>query len=413
MRLKRSELLDFSIWVLVAFYALVGHWIWFGRGIQETIMIALMLAAIVSRSSRKIKMSEIPTLLVLLIWICIIGVSTVFSKNMGYLRSNMSAMAGGLLAFVYLCQFFTQQKERCTKYMSTALKLLTYYMVINSLIILIQNRVPYFLMNRDALASVNNTYYHDQLTGFIGINGTTRWNILSCAVILINISQAIQKKNRRQMIFVSVFTIVSVYIALLNGARAFLVVLPVSLLVYFFVIRKVKLQTKFKYLLLLIALCFGLVLLYFADDYLFTEISALIDDKVLLYLSGDIQQMIASNDDRARAVNYALLHGGLLGKGIGFAPMHFSTGDVKYMGLNSTSSYIYLTGVLGYGVLTWLFAALSSKMIRAGWIVWSVFVMVFLAFSYLLPLYSSIVLMFGVGMIVLIFSLDVVADNKK
>ena len=41
IEIKRSCIEETLLLVLFGFYVLIAHWIWFGRGIQETVMIAL------------------------------------------------------------------------------------------------------------------------------------------------------------------------------------------------------------------------------------------------------------------------------------------------------------------------------------------------------------------------------------
>ena len=69
------------------------------------------------------------------------------------------------------------------------------YFVLNDILIVIQSVIPYFLMNRKAIASVNNRAYFDQLTGFLGINGTTRWDIWSIAIIILNFYVAYKRND--------------------------------------------------------------------------------------------------------------------------------------------------------------------------------------------------------------------------
>lgn len=71
------------------------------------------------------------------------------------------------------------------------------YFVLNDILIVIQSVIPYFLMNRKAIASVNNRAYFDQLTGFLGINGTTRWDIWSIAIIILNFYVAYKRNDNR------------------------------------------------------------------------------------------------------------------------------------------------------------------------------------------------------------------------
>ena len=124
-----------------------------------------------------------------------------------------------------------------------------------------------------------------------------------------------------------------------------------------------------------------------------------------MYSSLNLAQMVRSNDDRAIAINYAIKNGGLWGRGLGSIPMHYKDAYIKYMGLNSASSFIYMLGIVGYLIYSVFLSAISCDLIHTISIykIFGLSVM-WLVLSYLLPLYSSIIMMFGVGMIIITFA---------
>ena len=121
-----------------------------------------------------------------------------------------------------------------------------------------------------------------------------------------------------------------------------------------------------------------------------------------------MDKLLESNDDRAIAVNYAVKYGGLFGRGIGSIPMHSSNNQVKYLGLNSASSFIYMIGSAGYLLYSVFLALIAIGKNKAGKTRYIVYPAYLVIVSYFLPVYSSITLMFTLACI-----LSILCNSKQ
>lgn len=395
IRINRKVIFDFAIWIITGFYVLLGHWIWFGRGIQETVLIVLMLACILIRIRLLGKKIYI-TLALLMLFSILAIVSTLKSHRYAYFVEDFKAILSGILTFAYIISFHIYDSKVFSCFFNNCISVLRIYMWLNSLIILLQSVIPYFLMNKYAIKAVGNWMYEDQLTGFLGINGTTRWNLLSCLVIIFMLSDALRKKSKKKWIEVTVYTILSIFISILNSTRAFFIVCPMYILVYMFGVGRLKNSKRLKYIIGTIVAGILLVVLYYFNNTLHEYVNELIDDKVAIYTSWDLSYMLGANDDRIAAVSYAIKYGGLFGRGIGIIPLHYADSEVRFLGLNSASIFIYMFGILGYLIITLYFSLRTSKLINSNNTLNNVLLMFFVWFilSYFIPVYSNITLMF-------------------
>lgn len=411
MRIKRSELIDVAIWVLIAFYTLIAHWIWYGRGIQENILLLLFIVQVVRRVKKTVRHNEKLGWILMVTVVVYTVVVTIKGETLTYLLKDIKSILMALFSLLYIFSFYKANPVRCKKYIETTCKILSVYMWINSVIILIQYKVPYFLMNRSTIALVGNSAYFDQLTGFIGINGTTRWNILTCIIILYYITEA---KNRRDWIKAAIFVVLSVLISMINSARSFLVMMPLFVIFYYVLVKKKSVKLVLKYCGAVVLSLATIAITYNLNGFVKNFIDDLFFDKVAIYSSRNLAYMVSANDDRAVAINYAIQQGGLFGKGIGSIPMHFANSYVKYLGINSTSSFIYMLGIIGYfayscclGIVGNMFFKKKSILLVVG------FTVLWLIISYLLPVYSSIILMLGTGIIIVMFTTEENASVQK
>lgn len=408
MRIKKSEILDITIWILIGFYTLIGHWIWFGRGIQETLIIILCIIQIARRFTKKKGKEEIVFLsLVLIVYVFIV---TLNGESTEYLSEDIKAIVSGISVYVYLFSFLHSNHNKCVTYIGSICKFLAIYMWANSFVIIGQYFIPYFLMNRAAIAAVVNNAYWDQLTGFIGINGTTRWNVLSCIVILYYIFNS---SSRKEWIRTVAFIVLSLVISMMNSARAFIVMMPLFVITYYVLIKRKNVFTVFKYLAWVIGIIFAMIVVYYSVPFVKAYIDDLINDKLAIYTSGNFAYMVGANDDRAVAINYAMQSGGLFGNGLGSVPMQFSNAFVKYLGLNSASSFIYMIGWIGYiGYCVTLGIGTQCYMRKKSLFQGVCFIVVWLVVSYLLPVFSSIILMVGMAIIFIMFEEETYQDKR-
>ncbi len=399
MRIKRSEIIDVLIWVLVGFYTLIAHWIWFGRGIQETVIVSLMLIQVLRNLNWK--RQNVGSILLPFVVIVYFIYSSIKSSSRAYLLQDVKSIMGGMISMYYLYSFWRNDNGKCIRFITKSCDILKGYMWINSVIILIQYIVPYFLMNRTAINIINNSAYFDQLTGLIGINGTTRWNTLSCITIITYLNSA---KSKRDYWKTGAFILLSIIISMLNSARAFLLMLPLMLILYYLIVVSKTPKRVVKISAIIIGVTTLGYLIYKTNSYVNYYINDLIEDKFAIYNSRDLAYMVRANDDRAVAINYAIINGGWSGKGLGSIPMHFANEYVKYLGINSTSSFVYMLGGVGYLLVTAVFSVITALIVdEAHRLIRFIEILLFwLIASYLLPVYSSIVMMFCLSMIMII-----------
>lgn len=414
IRIKKSCLEETLLLALYGFYVLLAHWIWFGRGIQETVMILLSL--VVLGKSLKNRRISIKQLVDCLLWIslfviCLIGI--VQAESHEYLAADLKAMVGTVLvatAVIAAIRKLTGSGVDCLNFLFS---FLNGYVVINDIIIVIQYFVPFFLMNTVAIRSVNNGAYFDQLTGFFGINGTTRWDLWTVALIILNFYIGFSRKNKKIIRYNLVLFFASALICMLNSARSFLIIAPATTLTYLFLIRKIHITKRVKQVILVLMMLFLAFTVYLVNPYVNHFVNDLITDKVAIYFSGDVAYMVAANDDRAVATYYAVENGRILGAGIGSIAMHStnigvtSTNKVvKYMGLNSASSYIYMVGIAGYFLWALCLARCGVYGKKGNTQRTTIFFLYLLILSYLLPIYSSAPLLPAIMLIFYIFDLE-------
>jgi hypothetical protein len=396
--------------VCYGFYVFLAHWIWYGRGIQESFMILISCLSIFfelkSGSKHGISKSYLPNVVLIIVFsaMCLIGIIKASSHK--YLIADLKAMLGTVIVSVGIILTFKKFIKGEIDLLDILRKFLVVYVLVNDLIIIVQYFVPYFLMNRSAIVSIQNTLYFDQLTGFFGINGTTRWNIWSTLLLLLNFHYAYNGNNKKQMRYTVVLFIYSAVIASLNSARSYFVVAPLTIVVYMLIKKRMALSKRMKQILWILLLVLVLYVVYLVNPYVNNYIKYLITDKFSVYLSLDLDYMVRMNDDRAKALAYAIQSGGNYGVGIGAVAMHSSTNDVKYIGLNSTSAYILMLGTYGYLLYTFILARFGLFGNKENGIIRTVIYFIFFVIlSYCLPIYSSMAIFPAVMLMVYIFSL--------
>lgn len=412
--IRKNCIFEILLLALLGFYVLLAHWIWFGRGIQESTMIALSIFVLL-RSARIHKASK-KTLVDMILWtvlfvICLAGIMRAQSHQ--YLVADLKSMVGSMIVSMAAIVSVRRLTANGYNLIDFLFDFLNRYFVINDALIVVQYFIPYFLMNRKAIVSVNNMSYFDQLTGFLGINGTTRWDIWSVAIIILNFYVAYKRNDDRIIKYNIIFFFVNIIISMINVARAFLIIAPLTILIYLFLIRKVRLTKRMKQIIAVFGVLIVGLAVYSMSPLVNNYINDLISDKFAIYLSGDINHMITANDDRVVATYYAVENGGIFGIGIGVVPMHSTNAQVKYLGLNSASAYIYMIGVAGYLLWTLCLARWGQsgdKGTKNNTILYFGFL---LLLSYFLPIYSSMALLSGVLLIFYIFELEKTKEREK
>lgn len=414
IRVKRSCIEETLLLVLFGFYVLVAHWIWFGRGIQETIMICLSILVILkSIKLKKISVNILPNSILWGVLFLICGFGFVRAKTHQYLVADLKAMFGTIIVSIAVVTSIRKLMASGYDLVDYLFEFLNRYFILNDVLIVIQYFVPYFFMNRSAIASVNNKAYFDQLTGFLGINGTTRWDIWSIAIIILNFYVAYKRNDNRIIKYNIFFFLASIIICMINSARSFLIIAPVTVLIYLFLIRKVEFSNRMKQVFAVFGVLIVALIIYSSNRYVNDYVNDLINDKFAIYLSGDVEHMVAANDDRAVATYYAVENCGTFGVGIGAVSMHSTNNQVKYLGLNSASSYIYMLGVAGYFLWTLCLARIGIDSDKGSIKKTLLYFVYLLLLSYFLPIYSAIALFPVIMFIFYIFDLEQVQEGSE
>lgn len=412
LSVNKSNIPDIISWLLIAYYSLIAQWIWSGRGTIENLIYISVILSVVCVLSFKVTPDRLVLYLFAFLLVTALVWSTLNASTHEYLVQDLKSMAGSFLVYAYLFRFRRLKNDTYKEFMEITRIVLTCYMVINSVIIFLQSRIPYFLMNKSAIASVHNNSYFDQLTGFIGINGTTRWTMLTVLVILMNFHKAFTNSksasSKKLIIFTVIFSAVSLVIAGINNARAFFILLPLTLLLYYIYSPTLNLKLKIRIVFGTVAGLAVIYIVYLTNGSVNRFINNLITDKYEVYSTFNVDKLLESNDDRAIAVNYAVKYGGLFGRGIGSIPMHSSNNQVKYLGLNSASSFIYMIGSAGYLLYSVFLALIAIGKNKAGKTRYIVYPAYLVIVSYFLPVYSSITLMFTLACI-----LSILCNSKQ
>ena len=287
IRIKKSCIPETLLLALLGFYVCLTHWLWFGRGIQETVMILLSVVVLMRSGNRlTISAKQLADFLLwaMLIVICLIGITRANSHK--YLVSDLKAMVGTVLVATAALASVRRLMTYGIDFLDFLFSFLNQYVLLNDIIIVIQYFVPYFLMNRAAIQSVNNRNYFDQLTGFFGINGTTRWDVWTVVLIILNFHIAYKRNDKKIIRYNLVLFLVSLLICILNSARTFLIIAPMTIAIYLFLIKKVNLTGRMKQILLIFSVMLAAFGIYLVNPYVNSSINHLLADKGAIYFSG-------------------------------------------------------------------------------------------------------------------------------
>lgn len=377
-------------------------------------MICLSILVILkSIKLKKISVNILPNSILWGVLFLICGFGFVRAKTHQYLVADLKAMFGTIIVSIAVVTSIRKLMASGYDLVDYLFEFLNRYFILNDVLIVIQYFVPYFFMNRSAIASVNNKAYFDQLTGLLGINGTTRWDIWSIAIIILNFYIAYKRNDTRILKYNIFFFLVSTIICMINSARSFLIIAPVTVLIYLFLIRKVEFSNRMKQIFAVFGVLIVALIIYSSNRYVNDYVNDLINDKFAIYLSGDVEHMVAANDDRAVATYYAVENCGTFGVGIGAVSMHSTNNQVKYLGLNSASSYIYMLGVAGYFFWTLCLARIGIDSDKGSIKKTLLYFVYLLLLSYFLPIYSAIALFPVIMFIFYIFDLEQVQEGSE
>lgn len=243
--------------------------------------------------------------------------------------------------------------------------ILNIYYIVNFFVILKQISTPGFLIRNFS----NNTFYLDQIDGFIGTNGTPRLMLLNISSIFINYiflndSKAIVRKISKFMFIFIIIT--SCYVSMFNDSRMYYFLLIIYMLPiifnYFkksFMKKKINgktIKNAFKIIIIITVAIF----IYFMNP----SFQSLVKDKIINdYFVKTEEKLKNSNksnnngEERIELLKYSIENGdGMkIGKGIGSIPADGGLGMVNHFGLNDYNVRIYTGGIIYAVLVTYIY----------------------------------------------------------
>ena len=272
-----------------------------------------------------------------------------FFSNKTYLIGNTRELFFPLTLFLYT-SVLTYDESSLDRFFISILPLLNIYFVINSFIIYLQVNGHDYLLD--------TTYYSelkfDYMSGLFGGNdGTHRLTLFTSFITLLMLHyfKSLRKKQKWVNGLLFIIGIVSTtYLSTQIDNIAYFVFVPLSVAVYFAVASQ-KFRNFAKKMvkpsIFIFAIYLLLNILVKNDSSGFGKILNRLNMTIFAY--GGLWDFISnSTDERAILFSFAVVNGGLLGKGLGSIRILGEPSINLHFGMASAQSLIYLIGVLPY-----------------------------------------------------------------
>ena len=350
LKVNRTDLIDGVIVTLSLAYVLVLIW---AHVLVDKISLNLLIMMAISliTGNTKIKIKNIDVIAIMLLIVSAVLFSVNILMNSGiHEHKNVGKILSSALILIYYSNLVNHKMCFVKKYLAAALPAINIYYILNILLMLIQTRGTYFLMDTQ---TNGNTFYLDMITGFIGADGTHCVAIFTVFVIILNlcnIENYSHNVKRYAQIYLVVSTAVSLFVATQNDNNALFILVPVALIVYFIARTKIDLYnflTKFwKLIAIVVVLIIGLHFLSTSTNEKFAAIAYRLNLTITSYsLTGG---QILSTDERFRLYTLALQNGGMWGKGWGSIQMFSDTSINHHFGMSAIQPMIYMGGWVFY-----------------------------------------------------------------
>lgn len=350
MTVRRKNFLDAIIILMMLSYVLIQTWAHFARYLSEQLVMILIVVRLLQGIKRKVRKKEF-LLLIIGMWLLAIGAVNIALSDREYLYENIRfLLLPGLtvLYFIYLCR---NEMEFLKTFFQQLILLLNAYLLINSLIMLIQTSGNYFLVD----TQTSNTFYPDLITGLMGADGTHRVTLFTVCVTLINyvLEGRCEKSGRRIWSMYWIAILISVYVSTQNDNNTFFIFVPLFWMATYVVSHKFDFGFiwNFKYqLTFLVIVVVTFVMLSVKVNAFATFISRIQSVLQSIFEAENMKEY--QLDERVLLFQYAVENGGIWGRGIGsikmFADNSIATFFGTHFGMASAQSLIYLFGVVPY-----------------------------------------------------------------
>lgn len=353
MKILKRNIIDMVILSLSLLYILFMIWAHLFTNIMPQVLIGLMIISLVLMNKKNIiKNADLADLVDLIfLSVCLLLLLINIKTTSGvYERKNLERILHSAVILIYYSQLINKKNEFVRNYFKGILPWINIYYVLNLIIMYIQTKGTYFLMDT---VSTGNTYYLDMITGLIGADGVHCVAIFTVFVILLNLvflDIKVGQRRKLSVIYLMITTAFSLFIATQNDNNALLILIPLMAVVC--LINKTELNiyniiTKiWKPVVIVIVAFVGVGVLANSSSGLFSDIAYRLNLTITSYsITGGT---LAATDERFRLFSLALEKGGAWGNGWGSIEMFSDSSINLHFGMAAIQPMIYMGGWVFY-----------------------------------------------------------------
>ncbi|MBQ3475397.1 MAG: hypothetical protein IJH20_04440 [Bacilli bacterium] len=236
------------------------------------------------------------------------------------------------------------------------------YYFINSIITIIQIYNPGFLVHNWS----NNTFYLDQICGFIGTNGTGRLMLFNIICIFINYIMINNIRFKKiSKIMLTYIIISSCYISIYNDSRMYFFLLLLFLFPLFFENERLKKKSRnFNKIIILVVIFIIFSFIYLVSD----DVHEIVYNKLINpYINRTINNVNISNLNNSSEERIVLIKriinktdNIVIGNGIG-SISHNGNEINRHLGLNDYNIRLYSGGIVYVILITIIYNIVFSS----------------------------------------------------
>ena len=332
-------------------------------------------------------------------------VITYVQGDFTYLFSNLNYLYGPLILMIYLSLIAYLKSGVIQKVIYKHYMFFNFYYFLNTIVMVFQ---------------IRRGIDFDNIAGFFGDYGTHRLSAFVCFLVLLNLNIIRQSKAIKKIILIcsTGFIIVTTFlISNYNDNTAVYIMIPITLLLYFLFMGKIKPNTLVRISLLFLTFYIGfqqLSKMIYMQTFLQQRLFNKIDGFLSVFSGGNIEE------ERYVYVQYALdhLNGSRVGMGMGAIKI---VGDptiskisinLRNWGISNISSLISIGGVIFSFVYICLYAKIMSVP-DSKKSIFGVFFIIFLMLIYYTQVVSSIPMSICVWlMLIPFYDINTLSKNK-
>lgn len=314
--------------------------------------------------NKKISKANFKIFLYVFIFILYIFINIILTNNHTYFWESMInyTFIPFMSAIFYLIikknnDYFINNK--LLKWMFIAFNL---YYFINSIITIIQIYNPGFLVHNWS----NNTFYLDQICGFIGTNGTGRLMLFNIICIFINYIMINNIRFKKiSKIMLTYIIISSCYISIYNDSRMYFFLLLLFLFPLFFENERLKKKSRnFNKIIILVVIFIIFSFIYLVSD----DVHEIVYNKLINpYINRTINNVNISNLNNSSEERIVLIKriinktdNIVIGNGIG-SISHNGNEINRHLGLNDYNIRLYSGGIVYVILITIIYNIVFSS----------------------------------------------------